>query len=367
MSGAARIGYVLEGYPRPSETFVVNEILAAEALGAQLVVFRLRPPEQADPHGAAARVAAPVLDVPGEGDDAQARALAALVREYGVDHLHAHFANTATTVARPAARQAGITYSFTAHAMDIFSPVADAADLAEKMRDAAFTVTVSDFNLAHLRTIDPDARLTRVYNGIDLDRFPFRPRVSHDGPARILAVGRLVEKKGFAVLVDAVDLLRRRGLPVRLDIVGAGPLDAALGARAAASVDPAAIRLIGARSQREVAELMAGADVVVVPSVVAADGDAEGLPTVLIEAMASGAPVVATAVTGIPELVRDNDTGSLVAPGDPRALADAIAATLSAPAAERDAMLRRARERIERDFDARRQAARLLALTASRG
>jgi glycosyltransferase involved in cell wall biosynthesis len=364
MSGSARVGYVLEGFPRPSETFVVTEILAREAYGESIVVFRLRAPEGNDPHGRAARVTAPIVDVPGDSDDAQGAALADIALARGVTHLHAHFANTATTVARLASRKSGIGYSFTAHAMDIFSPVARPDDLAAKIRDASFVVTVSDYNLAFLRRIAPDApRLSRLYNGLDLERFPFAPRPFAGAPARVLGVGRLVEKKGFRHLIDAVAVLREHGEDVTLDIVGSGALEADLGQRIAASGHADVMRLLGARPQHDVAALLQKADVFVAPSVVASDGDADGLPTVLLEAMATGVPTVATAVTGIPEIVRTGETGMLVPPADPPALADAIAATIST-GFPRSSVVASARNLVEREFDARRQALSLVAMSA---
>lgn len=365
MSGAARVGYVLEGFPRASETFVVTEILARESLGEQLVVFRLRPSSTPDPHGMASRIRAEVIDVPGDSDDEQGAALARLAADRAVNHLHAHFANTATTVARRASHLSGIPYSFTAHAMDIFSPVAHPADLAAKMRDAAFVVTVSDYNRAFLVPLASDPqRLHRLYNGLDLDRFPFAPHPPRSGDARILAVGRLVEKKGFRHLIDAVALLRDRGAAVTLDIVGTGDQEDDLRRRVAASGHTDAMRFRGARAQGEIAAALRDADVFVAPSVVATDGDADGLPTVLLEAMASGVPSVATAVTGIPEVIRTGETGMLVPPGDAAALAEGIAAVL-APDFGRDGTVSRARALVEREFDSRRQAIRLSALTAA--
>lgn len=266
-----RIGYVLKMYPRFSETFVVTEILAREARGERLEIFALRPNDDTRFHAELARVQAPVRAVPvprrlssaweglrgaarepelsaavarhlrellsADADDAlQAIEVARQAHRRGITHLHAHFASTATTVARLAALLAGIPYSFTAHAKDIFHSSVDPVDLEQKLADAAFAVTVSDFNLHHLqRTYRATATVARVYNGLDLDRFPFVPRPARGGTLRLLAVGRLVEKKGFALLIDAVERLRSDGIDVTLDIVGDGELSAPLRARAEAS------------------------------------------------------------------------------------------------------------------------------------
>ncbi|MDQ1082189.1 MULTISPECIES: glycosyltransferase [Microbacterium] len=391
------IGYVLKMYPRFSETFIVTEIIAREALGERLEIFALRPNDDTRFHAELARVQAPVRAVPvprrlssawdglrraqtdarltaavarhlpellsADADDAlQAVEVARQALDRGVTHLHAHFASTATTVTRLAALLAGIPYSFTAHAKDIFHADVDPRDLERKLRDAAFAVTVSDFNLEHLRHRFPSSgSIERVYNGLDLARFPFVARRPRQGPLRLLAVGRLVEKKGFSLLIDAVERLRDEGRDATLDIVGDGELAPQLRAQAAGSP---AIRFLGPLPQGEVSAHLRQADVFVAPCLVAADGNADGLPTVLLEAMASGVPCVSTAVTGIPEIIQDGRTGILCVPGD----GDSLLAGLRRVARTDypvEATTRRARGLIERDFDATRQAARLAALTAA--
>src|SRR6056297_532440 len=202
---ALKVGYVVKRYPRFSETFVVSEILAHEAAGQEVEIFALRPVQETHFQEAIARVRAPVTRIPdrsrtpatlwaqlaqaeavfpgataralatgGSADDvSQALAIALEVRARGVGHLHAHFGTLATTVARIAAAIAGIGYSFTAHAKDIYHDYGKDIGLAQKMRDAGAVVTVSDYNLAHLRRTCPDAadRVVRIYNGLDLSRF----------------------------------------------------------------------------------------------------------------------------------------------------------------------------------------------------
>ncbi|WP_159500662.1 glycosyltransferase [Microbacterium sp. 18062] len=397
---ASRIGYVLKVYPRFSETFVVTELLAREAAGEDIVVFSLRPPADPRFHPELARVAAPVryVDRPAKPttlwealrtaagspriaerlsrhldellaadvDDAvQAALLAAAVEREGITHLHAHFASMATTVARLAALLTGIPYSFTAHAKDLFHESASRADLARKFADAAFAATVSDYNLRFLREQLPHetARTHRIYNGLELDRFPFLPRSGAGDVLRVAAVGRLVEKKGFAVLIAAAARLRDEGVRLTVDIAGGGELHEDLAARIAREDAGDLVRLLGPRPQHEVAELLRTADVFVAPCLVAADGNADGLPTVLLEAMATGLPVISTDVTGIPEVVRDGDTGVLCRPGDVDALVDALRA-FARGATDGERMARRARRLVEERFDSRRQASRLAALTA---
>lgn len=398
------VGYVLKMYPRFSETFIVSEILAREAAGERLTIFSLRPPVDPRFHPELARVAAPVryIDRPtkpsvlwaalrdaaadqpaiarglgaalpqllaADVDDAvQAVILARAALEAGVTHLHAHFASMATTVARLAALLTGIPYSFTAHAKDLFHRDVDPADLAVKLQGAHHTVTVSDFNLDYLTRQHPGAthRLHRVHNGLELDRFPFRaaePGASagRSTPPQIVAVGRLVEKKGFALLVTAAARLRDAGTPVSVSIVGDGDLRADLAGQITRLGLQGQVRLLGSLPQNEVQTVLAGADVFVAPCVVGADGNADGLPTVILEAMALGVPCVATDVTGIPEVVRDGDTGLLCATGSVDDLVRAVLRILQ-PGFDTAGMTRRARRLVEAEFDSADQASALRAL-----
>lgn len=389
---APRIGYVLKMYPRFSETFVLTEMLALERAGADLSVYSLRQPADGRFHAGLAQLRAPVTYLPhklrsGElwrvlaerraeldgleqhlealldapVDEAVAAVvLAAHARRDGLTHLHAHFGSSATTVARLAAAVAGIGYSFTAHAKDIFHESVEPADLRRKLRDAAFVVTVSDYNLDHLRrTYSADAdRVVRLYNGLDLRGFEAQPRTDRAG---VVAVGRLVEKKGFADLLDAIALLRRAGTVVPLDIAGSGPEEDALRGRCSALGLDDQVRFLGGLPQHEVASLVGRAAVFAAPCVVGSDGNRDGLPTVLLEAQALGTPVVSTPVTGIPEAVIDGETGLLVPEHDPAALAAALQRLL----ADHDLADRVAaggRARVERLFDTATNSRELLGL-----
>lgn len=385
---SSRVGYVLKMYPRFSETFVVSEILAREAAGHDIRVFSLRPPADGRFHAMLADVRAPVTYLPHariraaelwtlvrdavdqlprlpsvlpdlaacEVDDAyQALHLALQLEQHGITHLHAHFASVATTVARLASLLTGVPYSFTAHAKDIYHESVEAADLDAKLRDSVAAVTVSDYNATYLRTRFPASthRLVTVRNGLRLDDFDYRAPVNRE-PV-VAAVGRLVEKKGFAVLLDALARLHQAGRPLRAVLAGAGPLESALREQAMRLGIGGLVEMVGPLPQHEVRALVASSAVLAAPCITAADGNVDGLPTVLLEAMALGTPVVSTPVTGIPELVRDGETGLLVSENDPVELAAALERVLDDnELAVR--LARQARAVVEEEYDSRRQA-----------
>ncbi|MGH3385660.1 MAG: glycosyltransferase [Nocardioidaceae bacterium] len=394
---ARRVGYVLKMYPRFSETFILNEVRALEDLGAELEIFSLRPPVDGRFHAALAEVRAPVhyvahpakvgdlwdtlqrgrdvlaslddqlpeLLAAGPADAAQAVELALAVRAQGISHLHAHFGSVSTTVTRLAAKLTGVPYSFTAHAKDIYHCEVDPSDLARKLADAAAVVTVSDYNADFLRAeYGPAAeRLVRIYNGLDLDEFAYHRPV--DRPAVIAGVGRLVEKKGFAYLLDALAMLVADDRPVRLDLVGTGAEEESLRAQAATLGVTDHVRFLGPLPQAQTREIVRNAAVLAAPCVVGADGNRDGLPTVLVESMALGTPVVATPVTGIPEAVVDGETGIVVPERDAAALAAALGLLLDRPAVGAT-LAAAARAHVEREFDIRRNVGALYRLFARR-
>jgi len=393
------VGYLLKMYPRFSETFVLAELLELERQGLPLHVISLKKPDDGVFHADVARLKARVtylpespLLAPGEYLAAHrelaaraprryAAALAAaagrrrgtavkhfvqagyisrLVHRLGITHVHAHFASGPAAVALHLHRLTGVSYSLTAHAKDIYLDAVNRAALADKLRSARFVVTVSDYNRRHLERLAGPARLVRIYNGLDLERFApngARP----DDPPLVLAVGRLIEKKGFADLVRACALLRRDGRRLRCAIAGKGPLERELAALAERLGVGDAVELMGPMPRDGLLELYRRAAVVAAPCVVGADGNRDGLPTVLIEAMALGVPVISTRVTGIPELVEDGATGQLVPERDPEALARALDRVLADPAAAA-ARAVAARRRVEQAFDLRTNVAQLRAL-----
>jgi glycosyltransferase involved in cell wall biosynthesis len=385
---------VVTVYPRLSETFIAREIAGLERLGVPISVFsqkRLDP--GAMPVPVTTRAPHRVLDGGGvsflatlwdhitlfasrprrylallryamdRGNQAarkkfwRAGRLARECERRGIAHLHAHFLSSNTRVARMAAELAGLTYSLTAHAKDIYAAGLSESKIRRRIDAASFAVTVSEHNRAHLGQAAGGARIVVIRNGVEVRRIPFRD----SPPARpevVLAVGRLVPKKGFDVLIEAVDYLARQSRPIEAWIVGQGPEEGALRQLIAARQLAAQVRLLGPRSPADVLALMAKAGLLAAPCVIAPDGDRDGLPTVIPEAMATGLPVVATRTVGIPEIVLDGETGLLAVPGDARDLARAIAELQADP--ERAArMARAARAKVEEEYDLDRNLSRL--------
>lgn len=403
-SEAVRVGYVIKRFPHLSGTFVVNELLALERHGVPLEVFSLHAPREEPRHAMLGELRCPItyldraglsteLAVPGGlgrtesdlpsllgagGGDAfaelpgrsarelialhlQATTLALLVRARRITHLHAHYMSDPAAVAMLAARVAAIPFSFTARARDIHHRYGDSAVEDEarrrKLAAAAFALTVSERDRAHLRALAPEhaARVHRLHKGVDLERL--RPRAGASA-GRLVAVGRLVERKGFEHLVEACALLRSAGKTFRCELIGDGPLREALLERIAARDLEGCVTLHPAMAQEKAFERMRCAACVVLPCVVASSGDRDGLPTVLLEAMAFARPVVTTAAGGGEEIVEHGRTGLLVPPARPAALARAIASLLDDPSRAR-ALGRAGRARAERLFSLERNAGRL--------
>ena len=269
--------------------------------------------------------------------------LARELQRDGVTHLHAHFATHPATMALIISKLTGIPFSFTAHAHDI---QLDRSLLRWKIREAAFVRSISEFNR---RFLGSSEKISVIHVGVPVPPLPPPPEAG-----RVLCVAAHKPYKGLPDLIEACRLLRAQGVAFTCDIVGDGPQRAELERLNHDHV----VNLLGPRREDEVAKMMRDAALVVLPSVVAPDGQMEGIPVALMEAMAMGRPVVSTTISGIPELVRDG--GLLVSPGDPRALADAMRSLLDDPqrAAEMGA---RGRALVEREFELSACTARLLA------
>lgn len=280
----------------------------------------------------------------------------------GGGHLHAHFANDAAALARYLAAATGLSYSLTAHAYDLYK---DPFLLVPNLAAACRVFTVSRANMEFIAGVeggvDP-ARLRLLHCGLHLARLPYRdPPPRTEAPARLVCIARLVPKKGHQVLLAAVAQLKAAGRDLDLCLVGEGPEEGALRRVVDRLGLGRQVHFAGAMANQETLALLRRADLCVLPARVAADGDRDGLPVVLMEAAALGVPLAVSRVGGIPELV-DEDSGWTSAPDDPRAFAAAMAASLDAPPAERTARAQRARARVEAEFDV---AGQVEALTAA--
>lgn len=287
----------------------------------------------------------------------QAMAIADRVLTDGsVRRLHAHFAHGTTTITWLAAMICRLPYSFTGHAKDIWLDSLNPAGLlARKLRAAQFVVTCTGANREHLRRLAPGTPVHLIYHGLNVDFAALLSETASvprraGGPLRIAAVGRLVEKKGFDVLVDAVAQLHAEGTDVRLTIAGEdGPAGTPLHAQIGALVLADVVTVRPTLSQRDLLALYRDSDVAALACRVVDDGDRDGIPNVLVEAMAAGLPVVSTGVSGLPELIRDGETGLLVAPDDPAAVAAALR-RLTDPVL-RARLAAAGRALVEQDFD----------------
>ncbi len=401
------VGFILKGYPRLSETFIVNEILLLEQLGHKLHIFAMRNPGETKVHESVRRVRAPVTYIPdyfwryffsfiganvrlwwrrpglywqafrfalwrslrqSSSSTIKRFAQAAYLVEKclsgtEVAHFHAHFSHGPTTVAYFASWLTGLRYSFSAHAKDIYIQEHDF--LHEKIRRAEFVVTCTGFNRDYLlRVGGNDAPVFCVYHGNDLQMFTPATAQHHNGRPVILSVGRFVPKKGFAVLMRALHKLRQEGLSFYCYIIGGGPLQNQLEAlRHTLGLDDC-VELKRPMAQNELLHYYRQTGVFALACEVQNDGDRDGIPNVLVEAMAMGIPVLSTAISGIPELVEHGVNGWLVPEKDPEALAAGLKTLLRQPElAQRLGAAGRAK--VERDFDAKRNVERISALLCS--
>jgi glycosyltransferase involved in cell wall biosynthesis len=404
-AGPGAVAFVLKGYPRLSETFIAQEILGLEQRGLDIRIVSLRHPTDRERHPVHAEIAAPVRYLPEYLHDEPGRVLrnwrrarrlpgyrAARrawlkdlrrdftrnrIRRFGqamvlagelapdVRQLHAHFLHTPASVTRYAALMTGLPWTCSAHAKDVWTT--PDWEITEKLRELDWLVTCTEAGRAHLAARAPNPGTIRlVYHGLDLDRFPPRPTPRGDrpdgsdpaAPVTLLSVGRIVPKKGFAVLIAA--LARLGQLHWRWIHIGGGAADA-LKEQAEAHGIAGRIAWRGAQAQDAVLAALREADIFVLPSRIAEDGDRDGLPNVLMEAQSQGVACLATTVSGIPELIEDGVTGLLVPPEDPAALATGLVRLIREPALRTHlagAALQRLHERFSMTEGVRRLAAR---------
>jgi colanic acid/amylovoran biosynthesis glycosyltransferase len=286
------------------------------------------------------------------------------LQQEGIRHIHAHYATHPSTMALIIAELSEITFSFTVHAHDI---QVDRSLLGWKLHQTRFVRSISEFNRRYLEDLFPQARgkIEVIHVGIEPETYEAagtRTAVA-DGPPRILCVAAHKPYKGLPVLIEACRLLRDEKVSFRCDIVGHGPMHDQLAGMIQSRGLTELVRLAGPRPQEEVATMMAAATMFVLPSIIARDGQMEGIPVALMEAMATGRPVVSTMISGIPELVENGISGYLVAPGDPAALAAAIRRLIDDPERAR-AMGIRGREKVQKEFTIRDSVSRLNARLA---
>ncbi len=391
-----RIAVILKGYPRLSETFIAQELLALERAGLSLVLYSLRAPTDPTHHPVHDEIKAPVTYLPEylhreplrvlaawrrqRRRPGYARAKAAFLKDLsrdrtrnrirrfgqalvladelaeGVEQLYAHFLHTPASASRYAALITGLPWSCSAHAKDIWTT--PDWDKREKLAEMAWLVTCTESGASHLSALagEPE-RVSLVRHGIDLARFPL-PEEQHSGrdgsdparPVRILSVGRAVAKKGYDDLLAALAALPK-GLHWQLTHIGGGKDLEDLRALAGKCGLQARIAWLGPQPQSEVLGAYRTADLFVLASKVAADGDRDGLPNVLMEAQSQGLACLATGLPGIEELILAEESGCLVPPADPAALSAALADLIAAPA-RRQSLGLAGQERVRSDFDA---------------
>lgn len=396
----ARIGFVLKGYPRLSETFIAQEIYLLEQRGFELEIYSMRAPREEARHPVHEAIKARVVYIPEDrlwrprvavkilGAAASfplgfARALAhagkaalssrshkplkrlaqaawlvaerKLGGESSVRHLHSHFVHVPTEMTFYVAKITGLTYSISAHAKDIYTSTP--AEVRERVRGSQFLMTCTHFNFGAIREIVGPAherKVHEVYHGVRLDAFrPDPAAASRPLAKRLLTVARLVEKKGYDDALRALARLKGEGLVLQYDIFGEGGERKSLEAltRELGLVDQ--VRFHGSVTQPTVLAAYREGGVFLLASRETADGDRDGIPNSMAEAMSMELPVVATRVSGIPELVTDDETGLLVGQREPEALAAAIRRLYAEP--ELAARLgRAARARVSEVFDADR-------------
>lgn len=413
MNERGTLAYVSHYFPTLTQTFVYREIFALEALGWKVKPFAIRRPTKGI-HAEATEIAArtaylvplpplrflsrqlallarrPIrylglllflITRPGERLRSRLHALthffggihlAAEIREAGARHVHAHFGRNPATLAMVAARYLDIPFSMTIHARDLF---VDAALLRAKIDAARFVATISEYNRGllegHASSPEAASKIHVIHCGIDPARFSpageegRRRRAPGDRPL-FLAVGRLVPKKGYRYLVEAAGILEERGVPVQVRIVGGGPDREELEERGRKLGLAGRLRLDGPMPQESILELLRQADAFVLPCVRAPDGDQDGIPVSLMEAMACEVPCVSTDLSGIPELIEDGAEGLLVPEKDPAALADALQRLAEDPDLGRR-LGRAARAKVERAFTLDAEARAMDRLFLGRG
>ncbi|HET6977078.1 MAG TPA: glycosyltransferase [Pyrinomonadaceae bacterium] len=338
----SRVAVVVSGFPRRSETFMLGELLALESSGTLAAVFATKTGELGQAQPGTERLTRYVEFLPEASVEEQARAIRHALATRQVNGIHGYFAHRPAEVAQHAARMLGVPFGFSVHAKDLRKVAPDA--FAQRAAAAACIVTCNTDVARDLR--DLGTRSYLLPHGVDLDRFTPQP-VESNGTLRLLAVGRLVEKKGFHFLIAALAGLK---ISFTLAIVGDGPERERLQQLIVINNLQTRVTLHGPVTHAELPQIYAESEVVIVPSIQDRSGDRDGLPNVVLEAMACGRAVIASDAGAISSAITDNETGLLVPPADPVALAAAIR-SLAASKELRDQLGRNGRERAERDYE----------------
>jgi glycosyltransferase involved in cell wall biosynthesis len=347
-----RLVMLMSGFPRRSETFALNELLALDRAGCLEAVFATKPGDSGPPQPGAERILEKLQVLAPGTPEEQAEEVVERLGGAPVSAVHGYFAHVPTDVAASAARRLGVPYGFSVHALD--ARKVTRGELADRARDAACVIACNPDVAGDLRRVGAPVQL--MPHGVDLERFRPTPPPPCE-VLTILAVGRLVEKKGFPVLLDAAAQLLA---PYTLRIVGDGPLRPELERRIAEHRLGDRVQLVGPSTHDELPAEFAAAHIVVVPSITDSSGDRDGLPNVVLEAMSSARPVVASDVGAVSSAVIDGRTGVLVPPGDAHALAGALEFLVDQPDM-RERLGREARARVEADFELNSCTARLRA------
>jgi glycosyltransferase involved in cell wall biosynthesis len=311
-----RIAVVVSGFPRLSETFAVNELLALAERDALVAIFATKPGDGTSPQLGSERLSELLTVLPNESAVRQAALVANVLKDLNVKAVHGYFAHQPAEVAWRAAERLRVPSGFSVHAKD--ARKISSSELGIRAKRAACVVACNSDVAATIQ--ETGARVHLMPHGVDLDLFKASPPPAN-GVFRILAVGRLVEKKGFDVLIEAVSHLQ---FPFQLRIIGGGPDREHLAQMISAYRLSGQVTLCGPKSHDQLPEEYARAHVVVVPSIVDKAGDRDGLPNVVLEAMASGRAVVASNAGAISAAVRDEETGLLLPAADRLLLAFAL-------------------------------------------
>jgi len=292
---------------------------------------------------------------------------ARIMEQHHITHIHSHWATMPTTGAQMIAKMTGISYSFTAHAWDIY--LNDKTELKQKIKNAEFAVTCTRANKSYIESLDGGSLGQKVfvnYHGVNLAKFSLRDEPGVRREALILAIGRLVEQKGFEYLIKACGILKRRSIPFRCVIIGNGPLQAHFETLITNLGLKGYVELAGSVTQEDIRNYFRNADVFAAPCVISSDGDRDGIPNVLLEALSVGVPVVGTGVSGLPEVLVDGQTGVVVSARDERSLSRGLERVITRQVPV-DQMVQNGRAKMEEDFDMYRNVEELIGIFEKHG